>query len=350
MPKVSIIVPVYNVEPYLDSCIQSLINQTLTDIEIILVDDQSPDNCPALCDEYAQQDKRIHVIHKQNGGLGYARNSGMAAATGEYIAFCDSDDFMDLNAYEVCYNAAKQTNADEVRFLMRRFSNGDNIIYKNSPTNARLAKTSNATEKLDTLLTNIAPLLHSQTLKVQSTASSCTAIFKTSVIREHNIQFLSERKVICEDYLFNIDFANACDTIVFTENTFYNYRHNWQSLSMSFYPERLNRNLSFINILANKLKSIGYPEAETFAVGGIFSILFAFIKQIFSINATVAEKKNYFKTYIDFKAIKSLTSKYPFTTISFATRVRFKIVMSQNFWLCYAFEVVKNLLLKFRKE
>lgn len=350
MPKVSVIVPVYNVEPYLDSCVQSLIKQTLKDIEIILVDDQSPDNCPALCDEYAQKDSRIHVIHKKNGGLGYARNSGMAAATGEYIAFCDSDDFVDLNTYEVCYNIAKQTNADEVRFLMRRFSNGDGIVYKSSPTNAYFVKTSNATEKLDALLANMAPLLHHQTLTIQSTASSCTAIFKASVIKEHNIQFLSERKVICEDYIFNIDFAHACDAIVFTENTFYNYRHNWQSLSMVFYPERLNRNLSFINILANKLKSIGYPEAEIFAVGGIFSILFAFLKQIFSVKATIAEKKSYFRTYIDFKAIKSLTARYPFSTVSFATRVRFKIVMSQNFWLCYAFEVVKNLLLKFRKE
>ena len=97
--KVSIIVPVYNVE----RCLTSLINQTLKDIEIILVDDESPDNCPAICDDYAQKDPRIKVIHKKNQGLGMACNSGMENATGEYIAFCDSDDYVDNCMYENMY-------------------------------------------------------------------------------------------------------------------------------------------------------------------------------------------------------------------------------------------------------
>ena len=82
IPKVSIIVPVYNVENYFDRCINSLINQTLREIEIILVDDESPDNCPEMCDKYAEKDSRIKVIHKKNGGLGFARNSGLDIAAG----------------------------------------------------------------------------------------------------------------------------------------------------------------------------------------------------------------------------------------------------------------------------
>lgn len=88
----SIVVPVYKVEAYLDNCVQSLINQTYPDIEILLVDDGSPDNCPALCDTYARQDSRIKVIHKENGGLSDARNAGIEAASGEYLIFVDSDD------------------------------------------------------------------------------------------------------------------------------------------------------------------------------------------------------------------------------------------------------------------
>ena len=91
-PKVSVVVPIYNVEPYLVMCLESLLNQTLKEIEIILVDDGSPDNCPQICDEYAQRDSRIKVIHKKNAGLGMARNSGIEIATGKYIAFLDSDD------------------------------------------------------------------------------------------------------------------------------------------------------------------------------------------------------------------------------------------------------------------
>ncbi len=91
---ISVIVPVYKVEPYLDRCIQSVVDQTYRNLEIILVDDGSPDNCPAMCDAWAQRDGRIKVIHKANGGLSDARNAGMAAATGEYIAFVDSDDWI----------------------------------------------------------------------------------------------------------------------------------------------------------------------------------------------------------------------------------------------------------------
>lgn len=91
---ISVIVPVYNVEKYLDRCVESIVDQTYKNLEIILVDDGSPDNCPQICDEWAAKDSRIRVIHKQNGGLSDARNAGMAIATGEYIAFVDSDDWI----------------------------------------------------------------------------------------------------------------------------------------------------------------------------------------------------------------------------------------------------------------
>ena len=114
MPKVSVIVPVYNVEPYIDRCVSALFNQTLKEIEIILVDDESPDNCPALCDEYARLDSRVRVVHKKNGGLGMACNSGLEIATGEYVAFCDSDDWVEPEMYTDMYEAAKQADADMI--------------------------------------------------------------------------------------------------------------------------------------------------------------------------------------------------------------------------------------------
>lgn len=98
--KISVIVPIYNVEDYLHRCIDSIINQTYTNLEIILVDDGSPDNCPIICDEYAKKDSRIRVVHKKNGGLSDARNAGIDIATGEYIMFIDSDDFVDIEMME----------------------------------------------------------------------------------------------------------------------------------------------------------------------------------------------------------------------------------------------------------
>lgn len=103
LPLISVIVPVYKVEPYLHRCIDSIRNQTYTNLEIILVDDGSPDNCGRICDEYAQKDKRIFVIHQENGGLSAARNSGLDRCSGAYIGFVDSDDCIHPEMYERLY-------------------------------------------------------------------------------------------------------------------------------------------------------------------------------------------------------------------------------------------------------
>ena len=129
MAKVSIIVPIFKVEAYLDRCVQSLIEQSLKDIEIILVDDGSPDNCPVMCDELAKSDCRIKVVHKKNGGLSSARNAGMAIATGKYVGFVDSDDDVDLRMFEILYQIAEQENVDFVMSdYIRIFQNGESYL------------------------------------------------------------------------------------------------------------------------------------------------------------------------------------------------------------------------------
>ena len=111
-PLVSIIVPVYKVEPYLRRCLDSIVNQTYTNLEIILVDDGSPDGCPQICDEYAARDKRIVVIHKENGGLSDARNAGLDICKGGYISFVDSDDWVDETYIETLLDLSIKENAD----------------------------------------------------------------------------------------------------------------------------------------------------------------------------------------------------------------------------------------------
>lgn len=110
MDLISIIVPVYNVEKYIHECVDSIINQTYKNIEIILVDDGSPDNCGKICDEYAEKDSRIKVIHKENGGLSDARNCGIDAASGEWLMFVDSDDWLHIQTVEKLYDAVNKHN------------------------------------------------------------------------------------------------------------------------------------------------------------------------------------------------------------------------------------------------
>lgn len=112
MPEISVIVPVYKVEPYIHKCVDSILTQTFTDYELILVDDGSPDTCGNICDEYAQKDARIHVIHKENGGLSDARNAGMKITCGEYVIFIDSDDYIDADMLSYLYENLKKADAD----------------------------------------------------------------------------------------------------------------------------------------------------------------------------------------------------------------------------------------------
>lgn len=130
--KFSIIIPVYKVELYLRQCINSVLNQSYKDFELILVDDGSPDNCPVICDEYASRDIRVKVIHKSNGGLSDARNAGLDIAKGEYVLFLDSDDWWDdVLALEKINLKIKDTDADLIIIGMKKFFSKKNVLVMN---------------------------------------------------------------------------------------------------------------------------------------------------------------------------------------------------------------------------
>ena len=118
MPKVTVVVPVFNVEKYLHQCIESLLNQTYRNLEIILVDDGSTDNSGTICDKYRQKDQRIKVIHKCNQGLGFARNSGMKETTSDYITFMDSDDYADEDMIEELMKLNENISEEELKRLV----------------------------------------------------------------------------------------------------------------------------------------------------------------------------------------------------------------------------------------
>ncbi|MFA9376694.1 MAG: glycosyltransferase family 2 protein [Lachnotalea sp.] len=129
---VSVIVPIYNVENYIRRCINSIINQNYTNLEIILVDDESPDKCPEICEEYRDIDKRIKVIHQKNAGLSGARNAGIKVAKGEYIAFVDSDDFIDAEFIRILYQAIKDTKSD-IAMCKYEYVKGDHMTQSKKP-------------------------------------------------------------------------------------------------------------------------------------------------------------------------------------------------------------------------
>ena len=212
--KISIIVPVYNVEPYLHRCIDSILAQTFTDFELILVDDGSPDNCPAICDEYAEKDPRIVVIHKENGGVSSARNNGLSIATGQKIVFCDSDDELPQNALQLLYNSAQETNA---QLVIGDFKD----ICINEEKNT-ISFTQSYTRKQQSINTDDKSLFEFWTKN--NMLSSCGKMFDRELIALNNLSFNPDL-VVMEDYAFVIDYVSKCTYISMIKEVVYNYYH-----------------------------------------------------------------------------------------------------------------------------
>lgn len=238
-PKVSIIVPIYNVEKFLPCCIESLLKQTLKDIEIILVDDVSPDSCPRICDEYASKDPRIKVVHKEeNQGLGMGRNTGLAMASGEYVTFCDSDDFVELRTYETVYNICIQKELDICCFQHRRVSlDGAPLNVENQVKEKYFIGSKNVYQ----FLLGIIGRNPEDKESITYSMSTCMALFRRERFIATGIKFKSERTYASEDLIFMLDFLPFINSVGIIPNIFYNYRINPNSISHSYSKEKLYR-------------------------------------------------------------------------------------------------------------
>ncbi|MCH5315034.1 MAG: glycosyltransferase [Eubacterium sp.] len=217
-PLITVIVPVYNVEKYLDKCVESIVNQTYTNLEIILVDDGSPDNCPQMCDEWAQKDSRIKVIHKVNSGVSSARNSALEIAKGEYIGFVDSDDYCKLNMYEILLRSISDNNADVVVCNNTHVNDKGEVI--------KITSSPFALVEGDDLLNNfIFGNLFDST-------STCNKLFKSKIIIKNNIRFNADIKV-GEDLLFNYYALKKAQRLVSITDVLYNYVFHDKSVMRS---------------------------------------------------------------------------------------------------------------------
>ena len=254
-PKVSIVVPVYNTEKYLKQCIESLINQTLKEIEIIIVDDGSKEECASLCDELASSDKRIKVVHKHNEGLGLARNSGIEVANGEYVGFVDSDDYVDLAMFQSLYSVADKNDADLV--ISGISFVGGNTFSKDgeyTEKNYFNKDTVFENEGINQLLLGVVGALPNEPDDSRYGVSVCKNIFRRSLILNQNIKFFSERKIISEDTLFMVDYIKCINKAVGINGAFYRYRRNDASLSKSYKTDRFEKILIFLYELELHIK------------------------------------------------------------------------------------------------
>lgn len=232
--KVSVIVPIYNVEKYIHQCVDSILNQTLKEIEVILVDDGSPDRCGEICDEYANQDERVKVIHKENAGVAAARNSGIAIAQGEWMAFIDSDDWLEPDMFERAYDRGEMHHPDIVFF-----DGFQNFPDKTKPWNH--FQNDFVTEEEETIKQLGRAMLYFPMSPYPTgipLAAPWDKIYKTSFIRENNLHFTEHLKTL-DDMVFNMHAFYAAKKVCYLKRPFYHYRMVPTSITNAYKPNRV---------------------------------------------------------------------------------------------------------------
>lgn len=315
-PQISIIVPIYNVEKYLDRCIQSLLNQTLTNIEIILVDDESPDNCPAMCDDYAKKDSRIKVIHKKNGGLGYARNSGMEIASGQFVTFIDSDDYVDNNTFQKLFETAQGDNLDTCYYgFTYVLTNG--TAYKKPEVEK--ATFFNGRKDVDSFLLDMIGPEPSYPHDVKFSVSACKAIYSLELIRKNNLKFISEKEIASEDLLFHITYLHIAEHVGVLPDCFYHYCQNSESISHTYSDEKKRRIFKSM-ITAKSMLAERFPVNQYFIhyQRCLFLSLRGLIgHEVISRESKLTKTKQNIQQIFESKVYDDLFINYPYNQMNF---------------------------------
>lgn len=261
-PKVSIIVPIYNVESYLSRCLDSLLSQSLREIEIIAVNDGSSDNSLEMLKEYAKNDKRIVIIDKENGGVSSARNEGLLAAKAPYIGFVDPDDWIDKEMYEQLYQSAIQDKADIVMCTYTRefgthakekkFKMPEKVFYKNDEV------------QLEVMRRLVGPMkeevANPELLDAWGTVWS--KLYRAEIIKDNSLKFIDLKRIgTNEDSLFNIHTCYYANTFVFLNKPFYHYwRSNETSVTSGYKPNLKDQWFTLYSMIESFLQEKNMPE------------------------------------------------------------------------------------------
>lgn len=254
--KVSVIIPVYNTQKYLDRCMESLTNQTMKDIELIIVDDGSKAECARLCDEWGEKDSRIKVIHKKNQGLGFARNTGIECASGKYLAFVDSDDYVSLNMYQKLYERAKMQSADiVVGGYIKKYGNGDEKEFRYEGIPSVLADE----QIISVLLANMLGAPPEYFSDDYIGMSVWKNLYAREIFEKYSVRFPSEREYISEDIIFHINYLKYAKCAAVITEPYYYYCQNGQSLTTTYREDRFEQILKlylYENELLNNMDAL----------------------------------------------------------------------------------------------
>ena len=330
---VSIVLPIYKTEKFLDRCITSIVNQTYSNLEIILVDDGSPDNCPAMCDAWAEKDSRIRVVHKENEGLGMARNTGIEKATGEYICFFDSDDYIALDTIESAYFLARKEKSDIVIFGLSNVDKGGNISSTIVPSTDKTTYSGHDVQNVF-LPDLIATSRNSPSKNLYM--SACVCMYSMKMIQSCGWRFASEREIISEDVYSLLCLYKHIDRVSVLPKACYFYCENGTSLTHVYRPDRFEKICHFHATSVSKARELGYSEEvikrlqEPFI---LFSI--AAMKMIMTADISVKEKKQAVSEILNSDYLRNFSWDKSITSNSSARELFVYGLRTNCFSLCW---------------
>ena len=323
--KVSVIVPVYNAEKYLNRCVDSIISQSYNNLEIILVNDGSTDNSLLVCEEYLKKDDRIKLITQENRGAGLARNTGLLNAKGEFVIFVDSDDYLHNTAIEKCVNAQNKTNADLVMFGRFNQNEMGEITPKPMPNDKLFFKGEEITDLLAGLFTY-----------KRGVGISCWGkMYCLDILKSNNIDFYSERQLLSEDAFFMLQlFAHLGSVAIIPESLYY-YCQNENSLSHKYKKGRLLLCNAFLEKSIELCEISGYTKSVINNVKARYLMyVISGLKRLKTSRMTKQEKSQELKMAFKDKTIHSVTKREVLELLSPASRLFWRMYNLRLYWIC----------------
>lgn len=327
---ISVIIPVYNVEKYLPICIESVINQTYKNFEVIFIDDGSTDSSGALCDKYAEKDSRVRVIHKENAGVSAARNDGIEISTGELIYFLDADDWIDLCLFEEIIKIYKEKECDAVFFDYVVEYTNKKIIEKSLILSDELVTNSSSIEYLTSYMKN---------------GYMWNAVYKASIIKNNRIRFKKNISLL-EDNLFKFSCYPYVKSYAYIKNAYYHYRQLDNSAIHSLrqdYP--INLKNVYNEMCSQIAKGIYPPKAEIVPNSKYICFLSRVAENAFQSNSLQTAIK-IINEYINSDEYHKSLLNYDEKLVGTAGRiyVKFKNINWFIVWCIYILRKIKSLL------
>ncbi len=343
--QLSVIVPVYNAEKYLKACVDSILNQTISDYEIILVDDGAKDNSPAMCDEYAAKNSNVVVVHKPNGGITTARKAGLRVAKGEYIAYVDSDDWIEEDMYEIMLSPIAETDCDAVLCDIVYETGREQILQPNYIKSGLYSDKKLEEEFYPKMLfdyKNECPGIN---------PSLCNKLIRRDIL-ERVMYSVSEDIVFGEDALSSYPSLLDCDSVyVVGGKPLYHYRQNLTSVTNTYDEKLLFKFERLAKELTEQFDSRNFnPDKQLCGYTARYSLECIRNELLFHKKVSAAKRREIVKTYLNKPIIKKSFNVAIGEIKNGKTKTKMKLADKNRLVVLYLLFYFKNIVLKYQRR